>query len=151
VCSLTESSVKLLFYNIRFRKEIRQLARCVNATSGEDFLTVLKSVRECIQKFPDWVDNEIYAYDNKHSLRSNTKGYGNKTLTRLTHKIAIQLHLVAERCIICSSRSRRPIRKLLHMTSYFHKKRQISSGSGRQNLYHFGAFFSLFPFQFDYL
>jgi len=25
------------------------------------------------------VDNEIYAYNNKHSLRSNTKGYGGKT------------------------------------------------------------------------
>jgi hypothetical protein len=33
-------------------------------------------------------------------------------LTELTHKIAIQLHLVAERCTIC--RSRRPVRKLLH-------------------------------------
>jgi hypothetical protein len=34
-------------------------------------------------------------------------------LTRLTHKMAIQLHLVAEICTICSSRSRRPFRKLL--------------------------------------
>jgi hypothetical protein len=33
-------------------------------------------------------------------------------LTRLTHKIAIQLHLVAESYTICSSRSRRPVRKL---------------------------------------
>jgi hypothetical protein len=32
-----------------------------------------------IQKFPDSVNNEIYAYNNKHSLRSNTKGYGSKT------------------------------------------------------------------------
>jgi hypothetical protein len=31
----------------------------------------------CFQKFPDWVDNEIYAY-NKHPLRSNTKDYGGK-------------------------------------------------------------------------
>jgi hypothetical protein len=31
-----------------------------------------------IQKFPDWVDKEIYAY-NKHSLKSNRKGYGGKT------------------------------------------------------------------------
>jgi hypothetical protein len=38
-------------------------------------------------------------------------------LTRVTHKIAIQLHLVAESCTICSSRSRRPVRKLLD-TSY---------------------------------
>jgi hypothetical protein len=33
-------------------------------------------------------------------------------LTRLTHRIAIQLHLVAESCTICSSRSSRPVRKL---------------------------------------
>jgi hypothetical protein len=35
-------------------------------------------VRECIQKFPDWVDKEINN-NNKHSLRRNTKGYGGKT------------------------------------------------------------------------
>jgi hypothetical protein len=34
-------------------------------------------------------------------------------LTRMTHEIAIQLHLVAESCTIRSSRSRRPVRKLL--------------------------------------
>jgi hypothetical protein len=39
-------------------------------------------------------------------------------LTRLTHKIAIQLHLVAESCTICSPRSRRPDRKLLVTPSY---------------------------------
>jgi hypothetical protein len=32
----------------------------------------------CIQKFPDWVDDEINN-DNNLSLRSNTKGYGGKT------------------------------------------------------------------------
>jgi len=35
-------------------------------------------IRGCIPKFPDWVCNEIYAYNNKQSLRSNTKGYGGK-------------------------------------------------------------------------
>jgi hypothetical protein len=39
-------------------------------------------------------------------------------LTRLTHKIAIQLHLMAESCTICSSRSWRPVRKLLDTPSY---------------------------------
>jgi hypothetical protein len=39
-------------------------------------------------------------------------------LTRLTHRIAIQLHLVAESCTIYSSRSRRPVRKLLDTPSY---------------------------------
>jgi hypothetical protein len=37
-------------------------------------------------------------------------------LTRLTHKIAIQLHLVAESYTFCSSRSRLPVRKLLDTT-----------------------------------
>jgi hypothetical protein len=40
------------------------------------------NVRGSIQKFPDWVDNEIddnNNNNNKHSLRSNTKGYGGKT------------------------------------------------------------------------
>jgi hypothetical protein len=40
-------------------------------------------------------------------------------LTTLTHKIAIKLHLVAESSTICSSRSRRPVRKLLDTRSYF--------------------------------
>jgi hypothetical protein len=36
-------------------------------------------VWRCIQKFPDWVDNEISKSNNKRSLRSNTKDYGGKT------------------------------------------------------------------------
>jgi len=39
-------------------------------------------------------------------------------LTSLTHRIAIQLHLVAQSSPICSSRSRRPVRKLLDTPSY---------------------------------
>jgi hypothetical protein len=39
-------------------------------------------------------------------------------LTRLTQKVAIQLHLVAESVTICSSRSRRPVLKLLDTPSY---------------------------------
>jgi len=38
--------------------------------------------------------------------------------TRLTHKVAIQLHPVVESCTICSSRSRRPVWKLLDTPSY---------------------------------
>jgi homospermidine synthase len=54
--------------------------------------------------------------NNRHSLRSNTRIMAAK-LTRLTHKIAIQLYLVAESRTICSSRSRRPVRKLLDTPS----------------------------------
>jgi hypothetical protein len=39
-------------------------------------------------------------------------------LTRLTHKIAIQLHLVADSCTICSSHSRQLVKKLLDTPSY---------------------------------
>jgi hypothetical protein len=42
-------------------------------------------------------------------------------LTRMTHKIAIQLHLVAESCTICSSRSRRPVRNFWVHTHTFHE------------------------------
>jgi hypothetical protein len=39
-------------------------------------------------------------------------------LTRLTHRIAIQMHIVAVSCIICSSRARLPVRKLMDTSSY---------------------------------
>jgi len=42
-------------------------------------------------------------------------------LTRLTYRIEIQLHLVAERCTIWSSRSRLPVRKRLDTPSYIYK------------------------------
>jgi len=39
-------------------------------------------------------------------------------LTRLSHRIAIHLHLMADSCIIYGSRSRKPVRKLLYKPSY---------------------------------
>jgi hypothetical protein len=36
-------------------------------------------VRGCIQKFQDWIDNEIYAYLWYYSLLFPAKGYGGKT------------------------------------------------------------------------
>jgi hypothetical protein len=96
-------------------------ARCIQSTTSHPFslrsASILSShlrIRWCIQKFPDWVDNEIN--NNKHSLIINTNVMVAK-LTTLTHRIAIQLHLVAERCILCSSRSRRPVRQLLDTPS----------------------------------
>jgi hypothetical protein len=35
-------------------------------------------IQRCIQKFPDWVDNDINNNNNKHSLGSNTEGYEGK-------------------------------------------------------------------------
>jgi hypothetical protein len=77
-------------------------------------LLLKQGVRGFIQKFPDWIDKEINNDNNdKHSLKSNTKGYGGKT-----HKIAIQVHLVADNCTICCFRSRRPVRKILDTPLY---------------------------------
>jgi hypothetical protein len=40
-------------------------------------------------------------------------------LTKLVYKTAIQLHPVAESCIICSSHSRLLVRKLLDTPQYY--------------------------------
>jgi hypothetical protein len=63
-------------------------------------------------------------------LRSNTKVW---KLTRLTHKIAIQLHVVAESCTICSSRSRQPVWKLSDTPSYSIKLYNILLGKPEGN------------------
>jgi hypothetical protein len=98
-------------------------------------------LRGCIQKFPDWVDKEN---NNKHSLRSNINGYGGK-LTRLPHKIAIQLHLAAESCTICSSRSRRSVRKLLDTPSYNCHSANSNSSTGTQKK-NMGSFINLLTY-----
>jgi hypothetical protein len=46
-------------------------------------------------------------------------------LTILTYKIAIQLHLVAESCTVCSYRYGRPVRELLGTSSYMEVSGQI--------------------------
>jgi len=52
-------------------------------------------------------------------------------LTRPTHKITMQLHLVTESCAICSSHSMRSVRKLLDTTSYAWSHLHEMSGSSR--------------------
>jgi len=52
--------------------------RCRDVLPRMHSIFYLKMKRGCIQTFPDWVDKVIYAYNNKHSFRSNTKGYGRK-------------------------------------------------------------------------
>jgi hypothetical protein len=49
-------------------------------------------------------------------------------LTRLTHKIAIQLQLVAQSCTICSCRSRWPVLKLFDTPSYVAMSLQMWRG-----------------------
>jgi hypothetical protein len=66
----------------------------------------------CTQKFPDWVDNKI----NSNKVNTHweaTQRIMVAKLIRMTHKLVIQLHLVAESCTICSSHSRWPVQKLL--------------------------------------
>jgi hypothetical protein len=68
-------------------------------------------LRGCIQKFPDWTVTK-YMLTTINTRWEATQKVIAAELTRLTHKIATQLHLVAESCTICSSRSRRPDWKL---------------------------------------
>jgi hypothetical protein len=75
-------------------------------------------VRGCIQKLPDWVITK-YTHTFDTTRWETTQRVIAAKLTRLTHKIAIQLHPVAENCTICSSRSSRPVRKLLDTPSYY--------------------------------
>jgi hypothetical protein len=68
----------------RFRRGGEENNSCPCRTSKPGpFLPKLATsamdLRGCIQKFPECVGNEIYAYNNKQSLENNTKGYGGKT------------------------------------------------------------------------
>jgi hypothetical protein len=98
-----------------FQQWQHRWAKCISA-QWEYFEGDLSqySIRGCIQKFPNWVDNEI------NTRWEATQSVMAAKLTRPTHKILIQLHLVAESYTICSSRSRRPARKLLDIPSYRH-------------------------------
>jgi len=73
--------------------------------------------RGCIQKFLDRVVKK-YTLTFGVTRWEATQRVMVAKITTLTHSIAIQLHLVAESCIICSSRSRRPVRKYLVTPSY---------------------------------
>jgi hypothetical protein len=57
---------------------------------------VARFVWECIQKFPNWVDNETTIINSRWEATQRVMA---AKLTRLTHKIATQLHLVAQRSI----------------------------------------------------
>jgi hypothetical protein len=58
-----------------------------------------------------------YTLTTINTRSESTRSLMAAKITRLTHKIAIQLHVVAESCTICSSRSRRLVRKLLDTPS----------------------------------
>jgi len=69
-----------------------------------------------------WVNKETKQQQQQRRRRTlvekQHKGFMATKLTRLSHKIATQLHLVAEGSTIYTSRSRRPVRKLLDRPSY---------------------------------
>jgi hypothetical protein len=62
-----------------YRTSIKTDCDCSLQQSSQFEIIDHRTIGGCNQKFPDWVDNEIHAYSNKHSLRSNTKGYDGKT------------------------------------------------------------------------
>jgi hypothetical protein len=81
---------------------------------------IVSKIRGFIQKFPDWVIMK-YTFTTINTRWEATQRFMAAKLTRLTYKIAIQLHLLAESCTICSSHSRRPVRKLFDKPSCIKK------------------------------
>jgi hypothetical protein len=75
-------------------------------------------IRGCIQKFPDGVITK-YTLTTINTSWEATQRFMVAKVTRLTHKIAIQLQLVAESCTICNSHSKRPVREFLDTPSYY--------------------------------
>jgi len=108
-----------LYYSSIYLEVLRNAWKLCEDTRCLDWLTscVTASLRWCIQNFPDWVDKK-YMLKTTNTHWDATQRIMAAKLTTLAHKIAIQLHLVAESCIICCSRSRRPVRKLLDTPSY---------------------------------
>jgi hypothetical protein len=56
-------------------------------------------------------------------------------LTRLSHKIGIRLHIVAESCTICSSRSRLPVWKFwIHSRMLIRVRQTVNVSSTARDL-----------------
>jgi hypothetical protein len=77
-------------------------------------------IRMRIQKFPDWVDKEICMLTFGITRWEATESVMAEKFTRLTHKIAIQLPLVAKSITGCISRYTRPVWKFLDTPSYMY-------------------------------
>jgi hypothetical protein len=79
--SVTTSSkdVMFLFYSrVRISFEVVRPHRRSEGDDKQLLNRAQNMIRGYIQKFPDWVDNEINN-NNKRSLKSNIKGYDGKT------------------------------------------------------------------------
>jgi hypothetical protein len=75
-------------------------------------------IYECVSKSFRTESITKYTLTTINTLSEATQRVMEAKLARLTYKIAIQLHLMAESCTICSSRSGRPVWKLLDTHSY---------------------------------
>jgi hypothetical protein len=102
-------------------------------TQGQDWKSLFQRIKRTPQfswtgypKVSGLSPNEICGNLWYYSLLSPSKGYSSK-LTRLTHKITMQLLLMAESCTIFSSRSRLPVRKLLDTPSCLHSRSRTAN------------------------
>jgi hypothetical protein len=75
--SVQRRAIENMVMNLWFQKVMEFLDQLNRLLASEEGPCAIEWVRVCTQKFPDWDDNEIN--NNRHSLRSNTKGYGGKT------------------------------------------------------------------------
>jgi hypothetical protein len=102
-----------------------------------------------IKSFQELHDHTIYEDVSKSFRTESIKKYTLTTtntrseatqrvmaakLTKLTHKISMQLHLVSESCNTGSSRSRWPVRKLLDTPAYVDERWHLTSEFSLYNL-----------------
>jgi hypothetical protein len=122
-------------YNLTVKSSIlRNVTQCLVLVRR--VLVKNGSVRECIQSLrTESITKYTLTTINTHW--EATKSFMAAKFIRLAHKIAIQLHLMAESCIICSSRSKRPVRELLDIASYFLFRKKFGTYSITERLFTF--------------
>jgi hypothetical protein len=64
---------------IHIKAYVRLLLCAILLKHSSGISLVMCDLRGCIQKFPNWVDNEIYTYLWYYLLTSNTENYSGKT------------------------------------------------------------------------
>jgi hypothetical protein len=107
-----------LFYHLRGRRDTARHGNVGLKPEQEECEPLFMYIYEGVSKIfrtesiTKWTTTKII------DTRETTQRVMAAKFTRQIHKIAIQLHLVAESSIICSSRSRRPVRKLSDTSPY---------------------------------
>jgi hypothetical protein len=113
-CKISSFKINKRFMSVAFVTT----SFCIVFATHFMFIGITLSCYDIVSKSFRTESLKKYTFTTKNTHWEATPRVMAAKLTRLTHKIAIHLHLVAESCTICSSRSRQPVLKLLDTLSY---------------------------------